>query len=65
MVIEEMVAGQHRVDERTEPEPVRVILMNRSSTERRGSRADEGVCSIQRKQNKKLLQRSASLEIAR
>lgn len=43
--IEEMVGGQHRVDERKRAEPVRVILMNRSSTEGRGSRADEDVCS--------------------
>jgi len=45
MVIEEMFAGQHRVDERKRAEQIRVTQMNRSDGNRRSSCADTGVCS--------------------
>jgi len=62
MVIEEMVGGQHHVDERKRAEPLRVILINRSSTERRG-RAPTKMCARVGRKKKKLLQRPASLEM--
>src|ERR1039457_1846686 len=45
IVTEEMVGGQHRVDERKRAEQVRVPQMNGTDRDRRGSCADAQVCS--------------------
>src|ERR1017187_9440632 len=44
-VTEEMFGGQHRADERKRAEQVRVTQMNGTDRDRRGSCADEEVCS--------------------
>ena len=45
MVTEEMVGGQHRVDEGKRAGQVRVTQVNGTGRDRRGSCADEEVCS--------------------